>query len=100
MIQITLSEEITGVCPDLHVLAIACRVRNSEPDAGLWEEITREEAAVRAEMKLIAKDGGQLSPPAAAATPVAPTNKLPPETPYAARYSGKGRRIMFDDEFL
>ena len=55
---------------------------------------------VRAEMKLIAKDGGQLSPPAAAATPVAPTNKLPPETPYAARYSGKGRRIMFDDEFL
>ena len=52
MIQITLSEEITGVCPDLHVLAIACRVRNSEPDAGLWEEITREEAAVRAEMKL------------------------------------------------
>ena len=52
MIQITLSEEITGVCPDLHVLAIACRVRNSEPDAGLWEEITREEAAVRTEMKL------------------------------------------------
>ena len=32
MIQITLSEDILAACPDLHVLAIACRVRNTESD--------------------------------------------------------------------
>ena len=33
MIQITLSDEILTACPDLHVLAIACPVKNSERDS-------------------------------------------------------------------
>ena len=43
MISITLSSEISEACPDLHVLAIACQVKNTEPDERLWEEITRVE---------------------------------------------------------
>ena len=52
MIQITLSDEIRAACPDLRVLALACEVKNSEPDALLWEEIAQEEEAVRQSMKL------------------------------------------------
>lgn len=52
MIQITLSEDILAACPDLHVLAIACRVRNTESDLRLWDEITQEEETVRQTMKL------------------------------------------------
>lgn len=52
MIQIALSDEIREACPDLHVLALACEVKNSEPDARLWEEITQEEETVRQHMKL------------------------------------------------
>lgn len=52
MIQITLSEDILAACPDLHVLAIACRVRNTESDLRLWNEIAQEEETVRQTMKL------------------------------------------------
>lgn len=52
MIQITLSEDILAACPDLHVLAIACRVRNTESDIRLWDEIAQEEETVRQTMKL------------------------------------------------
>lgn len=52
MIEITLSKEIIAACPDLHVLAIACEVRNSASSPALWEEISAEEAAVRRQMKL------------------------------------------------
>lgn len=52
MIQITLSEDILAACPDLHVLAIACRVRNTESDLRLWDEIAQDEEMVRQTMKL------------------------------------------------
>lgn len=52
MIQITLSDEILTACPDLHVLAIACPVKNSESDVRLWKEIAQEEENVRQTMKL------------------------------------------------
>ena len=52
MIHITLSEDILAACPDLHVLAIACRVRNTESDLRLWDEIAQEEEMVRQTMKL------------------------------------------------
>lgn len=52
MIQITLSEDILAACPDLHVLAIVCRVRNTESDLRLWDEIAQEEEMVRQTMKL------------------------------------------------
>lgn len=47
MISITLSSEILEACPDLHVLAIACQVKNMEPDERLWEEITCIEEDIR-----------------------------------------------------
>ena len=52
MISITLSSEISEACPDLHVLAIACRVKNTEPDERLWEEITRVEEDIRSTCKI------------------------------------------------
>ena len=48
MIQIELSSEIKTACPELTVLAIACRVKNSPSDGALWQEIAAEEAAVKA----------------------------------------------------
>ena len=42
MIQITLSKEISDKCPDLHVLAMECSVRNSPSDEQLWQEIEEE----------------------------------------------------------
>lgn len=52
MIPITLSTEITEVCPDLRVLVISCQVKNTEPDEILWEEITRIEADIRSTGKI------------------------------------------------
>ena len=52
MIQIELSSEIKTVCPELTVLAIACRVKNSPSDGALWQEIAAEEAAVKAACRL------------------------------------------------
>ena len=52
MIQIELSSEIKTACPELTVLAIACRVNNSPSDGALWQEIAAEEAAVKAACRL------------------------------------------------
>ena len=50
--QIELSSEIKTACPELTVLAIACRVKNSPSDGALWQEIAAEEAAVKAACRL------------------------------------------------
>ena len=60
MISITLSSEISEACPDLHVLAIACQVKNTEPDERLWEEITRVEEDIRSTCKI--EDINKLTP--------------------------------------
>ena len=52
MIQIELSTEIKTACPELTVLAIACRVKNSPSDGALWQEIAAAEAAVKAACRL------------------------------------------------
>lgn len=52
MRTITISDEINQACPDLRVLAIACRVKNSEPDAALWQEIEEEERRVRSSVRM------------------------------------------------
>ena len=52
MIQIELSSEIKTACPELTVLAIACRVKNSPSDGALWQEIAAAEAAVKAACRL------------------------------------------------
>ena len=52
MIQIELSSEIKTACPELTVLAIACRVKNSRSDGALWQEIAAEEAAVKTACRL------------------------------------------------
>lgn len=52
MIQITLSEEIATVCPDLKVLAISCDVKNSVPDSDLWSEISATEEELRSSLKI------------------------------------------------
>lgn len=52
MIQVSISEEMATVCPDLCVLVLACNVKNTNSDELLWCEITKEEEAVRSGMKL------------------------------------------------
>lgn len=52
MIQIILSKEITDKCPDLHVLALECMVRNTPSDEQLWQEIEKKEAFVRQTVQL------------------------------------------------
>ena len=52
MIQIALSSEIKTACPELKVLAIACRVKNSPSDVALWQEIAAEEVAVKATCRI------------------------------------------------
>ncbi|MDH6535506.1 hypothetical protein D0T51_09270 [Parabacteroides sp. 52] len=52
MIQISLSKEITEACPELHILAISCQVKNSEPDERLWEEITTLTEELRASLRM------------------------------------------------
>lgn len=51
-IHVSISDEVQEVCPDLHVLVIACDVKNTISDEQLWKEITDEEIMVRASMKL------------------------------------------------
>lgn len=51
-IHVSISDEVQEVCPDLHVLVIACDVKNTISDEQLWKEITDEEITVRASMKL------------------------------------------------
>lgn len=52
MLHVSISKEIAAACPDLQVLVIACQVKNTESDEGLWQEIVAEEAAVRSTIKL------------------------------------------------
>lgn len=51
-IHVSISDEVQEVFPDLHVLVIACDVKNTVSDEQLWKEITDEEITVRASMKL------------------------------------------------
>lgn len=37
--NITISDRIAAVCPELHVAVIKCEVRNSPYNTGLWQEI-------------------------------------------------------------
>lgn len=39
MRNITISDQIAAACPEFHVAAIACGVRNSLHNTGLWQEI-------------------------------------------------------------
>lgn len=52
MINVSISEEIAGKCPDLHLFVLCCGLKNSESSAELWEEISREEEALRASCRL------------------------------------------------
>ena len=52
MKQISLSNEILNACPDLHILAISCQVKNTPNDADLWEIIHQEERLIREQVKL------------------------------------------------
>ena len=52
MVRITISSRVKEACPDLHVLAIACQVKNSESGAELWQEISAEEEAFRSKHKI------------------------------------------------
>lgn len=52
MISITLSPEILSACPDLHVLVIACDVKNTASDIHLWEDISKVEEEIRSTVTL------------------------------------------------
>jgi DNA/RNA-binding domain of Phe-tRNA-synthetase-like protein len=52
MIQVSISEEVAKVCPDLHILALSCDVTNTESDVRLWEEITALEHTIKGNCKL------------------------------------------------
>lgn len=52
MIDVSISEEIAAVCPDLHLLVLAADVVNTASDERLWEEIGRMEADLRASLQL------------------------------------------------
>ncbi|MDR1938806.1 MAG: hypothetical protein LBQ73_09975 [Tannerellaceae bacterium] len=52
MIRISISTEIAKACPDLHIRAITCHIKNTESDARLWEEITRQENILRETLRL------------------------------------------------
>lgn len=52
MLNISISEEVADKCPNLHVLAISCHVRNTNSDEELWKEIAEEEKFICETMKL------------------------------------------------
>lgn len=52
MIQISLSEEIIKECPDLHLVALSCQLKNTQSDDNLWEQIAAIEEKIRTEIKL------------------------------------------------
>lgn len=52
MIQVSISEEVAALCPDLQVLVISCEVTNTESDPLLWEEIARTKEELRATCRL------------------------------------------------
>lgn len=47
MIHVSISEEITSVCPELQIVVISCDVRNTESDEQLWCEIAAIENSIR-----------------------------------------------------
>jgi DNA/RNA-binding domain of Phe-tRNA-synthetase-like protein len=52
MMRISITAEIAGACPGLHLWAISCEVRNTESDPLLWEEISRQEAVMRKTLRI------------------------------------------------
>lgn len=52
MIQVSISEEVAALCPDLHILVVSCEVTNTESDPLLWEEITHTEEDIRSTCQL------------------------------------------------
>ncbi|WP_102406309.1 B3/4 domain-containing protein [Parabacteroides bouchesdurhonensis] len=52
MIHVSISKEVSSVCPDLQVLVIACHVKNTESDPSLWEEINSMEELIVSTCKL------------------------------------------------
>ncbi len=50
--HITLSSQIIETCPQLQVGIIRCAVKNTEPDAGLWEEINLAAADFKSQYEL------------------------------------------------
>jgi len=60
MLKISFSDEIITACPDLHVIAIAAKVRNAEPDAEMWEHINEVVQEIRSASKM--EDVNKLMP--------------------------------------
>lgn len=52
MIQVSISEEVATVCPDLHLCVLSCKVANTDSDPRLWEEISRTEEELRVSGRL------------------------------------------------
>lgn len=52
MIHVSLSDEITTACPDIHILTLFCKVKNSFSNESLWKEIEEEEKRFRAATQL------------------------------------------------
>lgn len=52
MLQVSILEKVANGCPDLCILVLTCKVKNTESDEQLWEEITEEEKRIRTSMKL------------------------------------------------
>lgn len=52
MIHVSLSEKIAKACPELHVVVVACDVKNTASDILLWQEIAEVENAIRTSGKL------------------------------------------------
>ncbi|MDR1919386.1 MAG: hypothetical protein LBQ65_07045 [Tannerellaceae bacterium] len=52
MIPITLSTDLAKACPDLHIRAITCCIKNTPSDALLWEAIACQENILRETLRL------------------------------------------------
>lgn len=52
MISISISEGIANICPDLHVIALSCQIKNTPSDPDLWKLIAQEEERIRNTIKL------------------------------------------------
>ena len=52
MIQVSISEEIAGKCPDLHVAVISCDLQNTASNPQLWQEIQQAEEQLRSQCTL------------------------------------------------
>ena len=52
MIRISISDEIAKACPELHLMAVQCRVMNTPSNEQLWEDIAKEEALILSSCKI------------------------------------------------